>query len=51
MADDILLKTIVRSNPGIVLMKDGKILDKWHYKKLPAFEDVQANYKDLLGAK
>jgi len=51
MADDILLKTIVRSNPGIVLMKDGKILDKWHYKQLPAFEEVQANYKNLLGAK
>ena len=39
-ADDILLKTIVRSNPGVVLMKDGKILDKWHIKKLPDFESV-----------
>jgi uncharacterized membrane protein YphA (DoxX/SURF4 family) len=40
VADDILLKTIVRSNPGFVLMKDGKILNKWHYKKLPSFETV-----------
>ena len=40
VADDILLKTIVRSNPGIVVMKDGKILDKWHYKKLPKFAEV-----------
>ncbi len=40
MADDILLKTIVRSNPGVVLWKDGKILDKWHINKLPKFEDV-----------
>jgi uncharacterized membrane protein YphA (DoxX/SURF4 family) len=40
-ADDILLKTIVRSNPGIVLWEDGKILDKWHYKKLPSFEQVK----------
>lgn len=39
-ADDILLKTIVRSNPGIVLMKDGVIVDKWHQKKFPGFESI-----------
>lgn len=44
MADDILLKTIVRSNPGIVLLKDGKILQKWHYKQLPNFDEVKAEY-------
>ncbi len=44
MADDILLKTIVRSNPGVVLMKDGKILDKWHIKKLPEFSKIQEKY-------
>lgn len=43
-ADDILLKTIVRSNPGIVLWKDGKILSKWHYKKLPAYEEVKSEF-------
>ena len=44
MADDILLKTIVRSNPGIVLWKDGVILDKWHIKKLPDFDKVAKEY-------
>ncbi|NRA51380.1 MAG: DoxX family protein [Phaeodactylibacter sp.] len=39
--DDILLKTIVRSNPGVVLLKNGKIIDKWHYKKLPAYQDLK----------
>lgn len=43
VADDILLKTIVRSNPGIVVMKDGKIINKWHYKKLPKFEEIFGN--------
>ncbi|WP_235296019.1 DoxX family protein [Portibacter marinus] len=41
-ADDILLKTIIRSNPGIVMVKDGVIVDKWHVKKLPSFGNVKA---------
>ncbi len=43
-ADDILLKTIVRSNPGPVLMRNGEILDKWHYRKLPSFEEIKTMY-------
>jgi len=43
-ADDILLKTIVRSNPGIVLWKDGKILDKWHVNKLPSYTDIASEH-------
>ena len=43
-ADDILLKTIVRSNPGVVLWHNGKIVYKWHYKKLPAFDTMARDY-------
>jgi len=43
-ADDILLKTFLRSNPGVMLWKDGKILDKWHYKKLPDFASVKSKH-------
>ena len=44
VADDILLKTIVRSNPGLVLWKDGKIVMKWHWKQLPTYEEIKARY-------
>ena len=43
-ADDILLKTIVRSNPGTVLWKDGKIVHKWHKKKLPSYEEIKNEF-------
>lgn len=46
-ADDLLLKTIMRSNPGIVLWKDGKILQKWHYKDMMSFEEMKQQFIKL----
>ena len=43
-ADEILLKTIVRSNPGVLLLIDGQIVDKWHIRKLPEFQEVYAEH-------
>ena len=34
--DDITLKTVIRSNPGLVLLHDGVIICKWSHNALPS---------------
>lgn len=38
--DATVLKTIIRSNPGLVLVKDGVILGKWHFNDVPSPVDI-----------
>ena len=33
--DETTLKTMIRSNPGLILLKDGRIVRKWSHNNLP----------------
>ena len=43
-ADGIPLKSMVRANPGILLLKNGTVVNKWHFHKLPSYDELARTY-------
>jgi hypothetical protein len=48
-ADEIMLKTVVRSNPGFLLISNGVIAGKWGFRDFPAVEELQPGWSELIG--
>lgn len=47
-ADDVVLKIMVRANPGLILMHDGVVIGKWSYHD---FEDYKEFKQKMIPAK
>lgn len=45
--DDVVLKTMIRSNPGLMLLQGSVVVNKWPNTKLPAVEELNAPLDQL----
>lgn len=43
-ADGVVLKTMVRANPGLILIKDGKVIMNWHHNNFPTYSEVKQKF-------
>ena len=44
MVDGTVLKTMIRSNPGLILVKDGAVIMNWHHNNFLTFSDAKQKY-------
>ncbi|MCX6253945.1 MAG: DoxX family protein, partial [Bacteroidia bacterium] len=44
LTDPIILKTIIRANPGLAILREGTILAKWHSNDIPDYKKIKTKY-------
>ena len=47
ITDGTTLQTIIRSNPGMLLLKDGTIIRKWSHNDLPSADQINGRLEKL----
>ena len=47
LADDITLMAMIRSNPGLILLRDAVVIDKWHHNDFPDFSDILKRFPEM----